>query len=297
MQIKLLALLDIPTPSAPATTQSGSVRHSFESSQNLRVGLVVLGAKYKRLTFSSLLPIREFSYQVVGDENFALFPGLRVESPLILGLNPERLVCPINVAESQVHQLMVAQAAFESDQDASRMYASAAANSALVWSDEYTVGSFSSYLGTGGRIDLSIPANRSHDASLVCLLATVRSPHPRFRVAAWKLETSSLSTSSTYAFLFFLIRSMNSAVTSRACYAASFAFRPSASLTYAAAVSFNVLRPGFAMTCTSVPLAASMAADVFSNRARLASASAAFFPAGVYAGCRLTMWRNSYEAP
>jgi len=49
----------------------------------------------------------------------------------------------------------------------------------------------------------------------------------------------------------------------------------------ATAVSFSVFRPGLGMTLTSVPLAASMAAVVFSNRARFASASAAVFPAGV----------------
>jgi len=54
---------------------------------------------------------------------------------------------------------------------------STAASRARVCSDEYTVGSFSSYLGTGGRIALSIPANRSHEASLACLFDTVRSAH------------------------------------------------------------------------------------------------------------------------
>ena len=155
-----------------------------------------------------------------------------------------------------------------------RIYESAAASSASVCSDEYTVGNFSSNLGTGGKIAFSIPANRNHNASLVCLLATVRSTHVRFRRAEWKLKMSSRSISSTYALFFIFIRAINSAVTFLAWEAASNAFRPSASAMWEAAVFFRVFRLGLGVACTSVSLAASITTDVPSNRKRRTSASA-----------------------
>jgi hypothetical protein len=67
---------------------------------------------------TSFLPITQFSQKIVWDRDFSLLPGLRVESPLILGLNPESIIGPTDVPEFEVHQLLVAQAAFEPDQDA-----------------------------------------------------------------------------------------------------------------------------------------------------------------------------------
>jgi len=55
-----------------------------------------------------------------------------------------------------------------------RMPGSAAASRARVCSEEYISGSFSSYRGLGGICLGSIPPKRSQEASLACLLATVR---------------------------------------------------------------------------------------------------------------------------
>ena len=114
----LLALLDLPATITSAAIQSGIVRHPLQRSQELCVRLMVLCTKYKGLPLPAVLPCSQLRQQIVGYWDLALLPSFREESPLLLGLDPECLVGPIDVAELKVHHLLVTQTTFHAKQDA-----------------------------------------------------------------------------------------------------------------------------------------------------------------------------------
>ena len=90
----------------------------FKHPQQLGVRLLVLGPQDEGLPWTLLLPLHELFEQIGRHRHFSLFPTLDRELPLWLGPDSQRLRFPADVPELDVTQLLVAEAAFQCDQNA-----------------------------------------------------------------------------------------------------------------------------------------------------------------------------------
>ena len=148
--------------------------------------IAALGREQQAPVRVCLVPLFDLGEQIVGDWHVAFFRGLHAKLVVRFARNPQHLVIQVNVGPFEMNNLLLAQAALQSQtndqphvragtlEDVGDLFPGVDRRQGLV-------------VAGHGRKDLgSTPAKRRKLAARMCLFATVRSAEPRLRSAEFE---------------------------------------------------------------------------------------------------------------